>query len=68
VHTNTVENSFSILKRGIYGVYRYVSEARLRRYVSKFDLRYSNRKALGANDVQRADFAILGARGRRLLI
>jgi len=31
-HTNTVENYFSILKRGIYGVYHHVSETHLHRY------------------------------------
>ena len=29
VHSNTVENYFSILKRGIYGTYQHVSEAHL---------------------------------------
>jgi hypothetical protein len=31
IHTNTVEGFFSILKRGIYGVYQHVSEAHLHR-------------------------------------
>jgi hypothetical protein len=30
-HTNTAENYFSILKRGIYGCYFHVSEAHLHR-------------------------------------
>ena len=42
-HTNTVENYFSILKRGIYGVYHHVSEAHLKRYLVEFDYRYNNR-------------------------
>jgi hypothetical protein len=29
VHTNTIEGFFSILKRGVYGVYQHVSEAHL---------------------------------------
>ncbi len=33
VHTNTVEGFFSILKRGVYGVYQHVSEAHLHRYL-----------------------------------
>lgn len=37
VHTNTAENFFSILKRGIDGVYHHVSEAHLPRYVAEFD-------------------------------
>jgi ISXO2-like transposase domain len=31
VHTNTVEGFFSILKRGVYGVYHHVTEAHLQR-------------------------------------
>jgi hypothetical protein len=30
-HTNTVEGFFSILKRGIYGVYHHVSQEHLKR-------------------------------------
>ena len=41
--TNAAENYFSILKRGIYGVYQHVSEAHLHRYLSEFDFRYNNR-------------------------
>jgi hypothetical protein len=42
-HSNTVKNYFSILKRGIIGVYHHVSEAHLHRYLSEFDFRCSNR-------------------------
>jgi transposase-like protein len=65
-HTNTVEGYFSILKRGIYGVYQHVSEAHLKRYLCEFDFRYSNRIKLGIDDVQRADLVVVGARGKRL--
>jgi transposase-like protein len=43
VHTNTVEGFFSILKRGVYGIYQHVNEAHLHRYLAEFDFRYSNR-------------------------
>ena len=66
VYTNTVEGYFSILKRGIYGVYQHVSEAHLQRYLCEFDFRYSNRERLGVNDVARADLALDGVRGKRL--
>ena len=66
VHTNTVEGFFSILKRGIYGVYQHVSEAHLHRYLCEFDFRYSNRERLGVNDVARADLALEGVKGKRL--
>ena len=66
VHTNTVEGFFSILKRGIYGIYQHVSEAHLHRYLAEFDFRYSYREKLGVNDVARASLALKGAKGRRL--
>jgi len=66
ITTNTVEGFFSILKRGIYGVYQHVSEAHLYRYLTEFDFRYSHREKLGVNDVARASRALKGAKGRRL--
>ncbi len=66
VYTNTIEGYFSILKRGIYGVYQHVSEAHLHRYLNEFDFRYSNREKLGVNDVARADLALEGVKGKRL--
>ena len=66
VHTNTIEGFFSILKRGVYGVYQHVSEAHLHRYLTEFDFRYSNRERLGVDDVARASLALSGAKGRRL--
>lgn len=65
-HSNTVENYFSILKRGIFGVYHHVSEAHLHRYLSEFDFRYSNREGRGVDDVNRAARAVRGAKGKRL--
>jgi hypothetical protein len=65
-HTNSVEGFFSILKRGIYGVYQHVSEAHLQRYLVEFDFRYSNREARGIDDVSRADIALRGMKGKRL--
>ena len=45
---------FSILKRGIYGIYQHVSEAHLQRYLNEYDFRYNNRVALGIDDAERA--------------
>ncbi len=45
VHTNTVEGSFSLLKRGIYGIYHSVSPKHLHRYCDEFAFRYNVRKA-----------------------
>jgi transposase-like protein len=66
ITTNAVEGFFSILKRGVYGVYQHVSEAHLFRYLNEFDFRYSHRERLGVNDVARASIALKGAKGRRL--
>jgi transposase-like protein len=65
-HTNTVENYFSILKRGITGVYHHVSQRHLRRYLAEFDFRYNNRKAMGIEDDGRALRALKGIGGKRL--
>ncbi len=65
-HTNTVEGYFSILKRGIVGVYHWVSEAQLHRYAAEFDFRYNHRVALGYSDMQRTEIAAAGIYGKRL--
>lgn len=65
-HSNTVENFFSILKRGVIGTYHHVSEAHLARYLSEFDFRYSNRSGLGVDDTMRADELLRGIAGKRL--
>ncbi len=65
-HTNTVENFFSIFKRGIYGCYFHVSESHLHRYAAEFDFRHNNRIALGIDDMARADRALVGVKGKRL--
>ena len=65
-HTNTIENFFSILKRGIYGTYQHVSEAHLHRYLAEFDFRHNERVGLGVNDAARMAKAIKGIEGKRL--
>ena len=66
VHTNTVEGYFSILKRGVNGVYQHISEAHLHRYLAEFDFRYSNRSGRGIDDTARTDLAVKGIKGKRL--
>ncbi len=65
-HTNTIEGYFSILKRGIDGVYQHVSEEHLKRYLAEFDFRYSNRIAVGVDDEDRTSRIVTGAKGKRL--
>jgi hypothetical protein len=67
IHTNTVEGYYSIFKRGMKGVYQHCSEKHLHRYLAEFDFRYSNRIKLGVNDAMRADKALEGIRGKRLM-
>lgn len=66
VHTNTVEGYYSIFKRGMKGVYQHCSEKHLHRYLAEFDFRYSNRVALGTNDLMRAEKLAAGIVGKRL--
>src|SRR5450432_1920133 len=66
VYTNTVEDYYSIFKRGMKGVYQHCSEKHLHRYLAEFDFRYSNRSALGIEDRERADILAKGVVGKRL--
>ena len=67
IHTNTVEGVFSIFKRGMKGIYQHCAAKHLHRYAAEFDFRYSNRKALGIDDVARADKVLAGVVGKRLM-
>ena len=44
VHTNTVEGFFSLVKRGISGVYHSVSAKYLQSYLNEYTFRYNHRK------------------------
>jgi transposase-like protein len=63
---NRCENYFSILKRGLNGVYQHVSSQHLKRYVGEFDFRYNYRVGLGFTDMQRTEYVARGAAGKRL--
>ena len=62
-YTNTVENYFSILKRGIIGTYHHVSKKHLGRYLAEFDFRYNAR---GMSDLTRSILAVTKTEGKRL--
>jgi len=64
VHTNTIEGYFSILKRGIIGIYHHVGKQHLHRYLAEFDFRYNGRKTLDAENTNRA---IICSKGKRLM-
>jgi transposase len=44
VHTNTIEGFWSLLKRGIAGVYHSVSSKHLQGYLNEYAFRYNHRK------------------------
>ena len=64
ISTNTVEGYFSILKRGINGVYHHVGKQHLHRYLSEFDFRYNSKNT---TDGERTQLAIKGVKGKRLM-
>jgi transposase-like protein len=63
ISTNTIEGYFSILKRGINGVYHHVGKQHLHRYLSEFDFRYNSRHI---EDGERSLLAIQKVTGKRL--
>ncbi len=44
VHTNTVENGFSLLKRAVIGTYHQLSIKHLQRYLNEFSYRFNRRE------------------------
>lgn len=63
VHTNTVKGYFSLLKRGITGVFHHISQKHLHRYLQEFDFRYNMRKV---EDTIMASMLIHNIEGKRL--
>jgi transposase-like protein len=43
LHTNSIENAFSLLKRGVYGTFHKVSIKHLGRYCNEFSYRFNRR-------------------------
>lgn len=44
VHTNTIEGFWSLLKRGIVGIYHFTSAKHLQKYVDEFVFRYNTKE------------------------
>lgn len=62
VHTNTIEGFWSLVKRGIYGVYHSVGQKYLQSYLDEYSFRYNRRhqgnlifKSILANVSERAE-------------
>lgn len=66
VHSNTIENVFSIFKRGMIGIYQHCGEAHLHRYLAEFDFRYNRRAALKVSDAERHNDLLSRINGKRL--
>lgn len=62
-HTNSIEGFWSLLKRGIVGIYHNVSPKHLHRYCNEFEYRYNTRKV---KDGDRFELAIKNVSGKRL--
>jgi transposase-like protein len=63
VHTNGIENFWSLLKRTLKGTYVAVEPFHLDRYIDEQAFRFNNRKL---TDAQRFDIATRGMVGKRL--
>jgi transposase-like protein len=64
VHTNGLENFWSLLKRGINGTYVSVEPFHLFRYLDEQSFRYNNRKNM--SDADRFSMALSQVAGKRL--
>jgi transposase/transposase-like protein len=43
IHTNNIEAFWSVMKRGVYGIYHQISYKHLQRYCDEFSFRYNTR-------------------------
>jgi len=60
-HTQNIENFWSLLKRGIIGIYHYTSAKHLSRYCDEFAYRYNTRKI---KDIARFSNSLTQTEGR----
>ncbi len=64
IHTNGLENFWSLLKRGIHGTYVSIEPFHLFRYLDEQTFRYNNRKNM--DDQARFELAMGNVAGKRL--
>lgn len=60
---NSIENFWSLLKRGIYGIYHQVSPKHLHRYCDEFAFRFNSRKIATG---ERFDFSLRNTENSRI--
>jgi transposase-like protein len=65
VHTNGLENFWSLLKRSLKGTYVSVEPFHLQAYADEQCFRYNNRKL---NDAERFSLAVAGIVGKRMIL
>ncbi len=61
IHVNHVENFWSVMKRGVYGIYHQISYKHLQAYCNEFSYRYNSRKL---TDGQRFELSLRNIEGR----
>lgn len=60
-HNNTIEGFWSLMKRGVFGIYHQVSRKHLYRYCDEFSYRYNARKMTDSN---RFNLSLVNVEGR----
>lgn len=61
IHTQNIEGFWSLMKRGINGIYHSVSKKHLHRYTDEYAYRYNTRKS---QEVNRFDLTLRQCEGR----
>ena len=67
INMNSAESSFSLLKRGLRGIFHHVGEQQLPRFVAEFDFCWNFCVKSGLNDRERAEALLSQIGGKRLM-
>lgn len=61
IHTNGIENFWSVMKRGVYGIYHQISFKHLQAYCDEYSYRYNSRKI---KDFERFNLTLTQVEGK----